>query len=162
MQFNVAEVATKLDMPAAIIALIVCSVPGGRAQTAQAPSCEDGRLIAHIEHDGLSFSIEIEAADDRFLSISIPRKDGTFTLLSLPSVHLKVLMVGKERVVGNVHMRDDLPPVEGPAELIPGMIGMGGWVDINYRFALQRHTVVDDMHSVTISIGDQTYTVMPF
>jgi hypothetical protein len=147
---------------AAIIAAIACSAPTGRAQTAQAPSCKDGRLIAHIEHDGLSFSIEIEAADDRFLSISIPRKDGTFTLLSLPSVHLKVLMVGKERVVGNVHMRDDLPPVEGPAELIPGMIGMGGWVDINYRFALQRHTTVNDIHSVTISIGDQTYTAFPY
>ncbi len=39
---------------------------------------------------------------------------------------------------------------------------MGGWDEIYYRFALQRHTVVDDIHSVTISIGDQTYTVMPF
>ena len=100
----------------AIIVLIVCSVPGGRAQTAQTPGCRDSRLIAHIEHDGLSFSIAIDAADDRFLSISIPRKDGTFTVSSLPPVHLKVLMVGKERVVGNVHMRDDLPAVEGSAE----------------------------------------------
>lgn len=62
----------KLDMLAATIALIVCSVPGGKAQTAQAPCCEDGRLIAHIEHDGLSFSIKIDAVDDRFLLISIP------------------------------------------------------------------------------------------
>jgi hypothetical protein len=38
----------KLDMLAAIIALIVCSVPGGRAQTAQAPSCENGRLIVSV------------------------------------------------------------------------------------------------------------------
>ena len=36
------------------------------------------------------------------------------------------------------------------------------WVDINYRFALQRHTTVNDIHSVTISIGDQTYTAFPY
>jgi hypothetical protein len=162
VQFNVAEVAMKLDMLAAIIALTVCSVPGGRAQTAQAPSCEDGRLIAHIEHDGLSFSIKIDAADDRSLSIFIPRRSGTYNWSSLPPVHVKVLTMGNAQMKGNVLMRETNPPLEGPAELIPGAISMGGWDEIHYRFALQRHTVVDDIHSVTISIGDQTYTVMPF
>ena len=152
----------KLVVLAAIIASIGYCAPTGRAQIAQAPSCKDGRLIAHIEHDGLSFSVAIDAADDRFLVIGIPRKDGTFTLSSLPPVHLKVLMMGKERVVGNVLMRDSLPPVEGSAELTPTMVEMGGWTDIHYRFALQRHTTVNDIHSVTISIGDQTYTAMPF
>ncbi len=102
----------KLVVLAAIIASIGYCAPTGRAQIAQAPACKDGRLIAHIEHDGLSFSVAIDAADDRFLVIGIPRKDGTFTLSSLPPVHLKVLMMGKERVVGNVLMRDSLPPVE--------------------------------------------------
>jgi hypothetical protein len=162
VQFKVAEVAMKLDMLAATIALIVCSVPGGKAQTAQAPCCEDGRLIAHIEHDGLSFSIKIDAVDERFLLISIPRRSGTYTWSSLPPVRLKVLTMGKARMRGNVLMRETNPPIEGPAELIPGAVSMGGWDEIHYRFALQRHTVVDDIHSVTISIGDQTYTVMPF
>ena len=152
----------KLDMLAAIIALIVCSVPGGRAQTAQAPSCEDSRLIAHIEHDGLSFSIKIDSADDRFLSISIPRRSGTYHWSSLPRVHMNVLTMGNAQMRGNILMRETNPPIEGPAELIPGTVSMGGWDEIHYRFALQRHTVVGDIHSVTISIGDQTYTVMPF
>jgi hypothetical protein len=165
--FNLMEAAMKLVVLAAIIASIACSAPTGRAQNAQAPCCEDGRLIAHIEHDGLSFSIKIDAADDRYLLIGIPRKDGTFTWPSLPPVHLKVLTVGKPRTVATVHGkpvigRDDLPPVEGPAELIHGAISMGGWADIHYRFALQRHTAIDDIHSVTISIGDQTYTVFPY
>ncbi len=135
---------------AAIIASIAYSAPTGMAQTAQAPCCKDGRLIAHIEHDGLSFSIKIDAADDRFLLISIPRKSGTYTWLSLPPVHLKVLLSESNAVI------------EGPAELIPGAISMGGWDEIKYRFALQKRTVVDDIHSVTISIGNQTYTAMPF
>jgi hypothetical protein len=119
-------------------------------------------LIAHIEHDGLSFSIKIDAVDERFLLISIPRRSGTYTWSSLPPVRLKVLTMGKARMRGNVLMRETNPPIEGPAELIPGAVSMGGWDEIHYRFALQRHTVVDDIHSVTISIGDQTYTVMPF
>jgi hypothetical protein len=162
VQFKVAEVAMKLDMLAATIALIVCSVPGGKAQTAQAPCCKDGRLIAHIEHDGLSFSIKIDAVDDRFLLISIPRRTGSYTRSSLPPVHLKVLTMGNAQMRGNIQMRETNPPIEGPAELVPGTVSMGGWDDIDYRFALQRHTVVDDIHSVTISIGDQTYTAMPF
>jgi hypothetical protein len=52
--------------------------------------------------------------------------------------------------------------MEGPAELVPAVIANGGWDEIKYRFALQRHANVNDIHSVTISIGDQTYTVMPF
>jgi hypothetical protein len=82
----------KLVFLAAIIASIAYSAPSGMAQIAQAPCCKDGRLIAHIEHDGLSFSIKIDAADDRFLLISIPRKSGTYTWSSLPPVHLKVLL----------------------------------------------------------------------
>jgi hypothetical protein len=154
--------AMKLYIPAAAIALIACSVPGGRAQTAQAPSCEDGRLIAHIEHDGLSFSIRIDAADDRFLLISIPRRTDSYTWSALPTVHLKVLTMGNAQMRGNVLMRETNPPIEGPAELTPGTVSMGGWDEIKYRFALQRHTVVNGIHSVTISIGDQTYTAMPF
>ena len=123
-------------------------------------------MIAHIEHDGLSFSIKMDAADDRYLLIGIPRKDGTFTWSSLPPVHLKVLTVGKPRIVATVQGkpvigRDDNPPIEGQAEPIPGAIMNGEWTDIRYRFDLQRHTSVDDIHSVTISIGDQTYTVFP-
>jgi hypothetical protein len=140
----------KLVVLAAMIAAITYFAPAGRTQTPQAPCCKDGRLIAHIEHDGLSFSIKIDAADDRFLSIGIPRRTGAYTWSSLPPVHLKVLMRGTEH------------PIEGPAELIPGAVSMGGWDEIRYRFALQRHTVVDDIHSVAISIGDQTYTAYPF
>lgn len=140
----------KLVLLTAIIAPIVYSAPIGTAQIAQAPCCKDGRLIAHIEHDGLSFSIKIDAADDRFLLISIPPKSGTYALSSLPAVHLKVLM------------RETDTTIEGPAERVPYAISMGGRDDIKYRFALQRRIIVDDIHSVTISIGNQTYTAMLF
>src|SRR5271156_4164010 len=119
---------------AAIIASITYSAPTGRAQTAQAPCREDGRLIADVEHDGLHFSISINAADDRFLSIYIPRKSGTYTWSSLPPVRLKVLMRATDH------------PIEGPAELVPS-VSNGGWDEIRYRFALQRHTVVGDMQT---------------
>ncbi len=140
----------KLVVLAVIIASITYSASTGRAQIVQAPCCKDGRLIAHIEHDGLSFSIRIDAADDRYLLISIFRKSGTYTRSSLPPVHLKVLL------------KESDAKIEGPAELIPSAISMGGWDEIRYRFALQRHTIVDDIQSVTISIGDQTYTAMLF
>jgi hypothetical protein len=135
----------KLIVLAVIIASITYSAPTGRAQTAQAPCREDGRWIANIEHDGLHFSIKMDAADNRFLSIVIGRKSGTYTRSSLPPVRLKVLMRGTDH------------PIEGPAELLPS-VSNAGWDETRYRFALQRHTVVDDMQTVTISIGDQTYT----
>jgi hypothetical protein len=152
----------KLVVLAATIASIAFSAPTGRAQIAQAPCCKDGRLIAHIEHDGLSFSIKIDATDDRFLSISIPRRSGTYNRSSLPPVHVKVLTRENAQMRGSVLMRETNPPIEGPAEFVPGTISMGGWDEIKYRFDLQRRTVVDDIHSVTISTGDQIYTVMPF
>jgi hypothetical protein len=138
----------KLFVLVAIIVSITYVTPAGTAQIAQAPRSKDG-LIAHVEHNGLSFAIKIDAADNRFLTIDIPRKTGFYARSSLPAVRLKVLWSGDSTI-------------EGSAELMPGAISMGGWDEIYYRFALQRHTVVDDIHSVTISIGDQTYTVMPF
>jgi hypothetical protein len=138
----------KLFILVAIIVSITYVAPAGTAQIAQAPRSKDGR-IAHVEHNGLSFAIKIDGADDRFLTIDIPRKTGAYARSSLPAVRLKILWSGDSTI-------------EGPAELMPGAVSMGGWDEINYRFALQRHTVVDDIHSVTTSIGDQTYTVMPF
>jgi hypothetical protein len=33
---------------------------------------------------------------------------------------------------------------------------------VAYIFPLQRHVTVDDIHSVTLWIGDQEYTALPF
>ena len=163
VQFKLVEVVMKLKVQTTIFLLIACHVSNGRAQPAQVPCCdENGRLIVHIEHDGLIFSVNMDATDDRFLLITIPRKDGTFDLSSLPPVHLRVLTVEKARKVGNIVMRDTDPPIEGQAEVIPGWISNGGWTEIRYRFALQKYTVIDDIQSVTISIGDQTYTAFPY
>jgi hypothetical protein len=121
-----------------------------RAQVVrQVGECNKGRLLAHIEHDGLSFSIQVCEADESFLKIVIPEKTGSITASSGPVVHLKVLMA-------------DDAIIEGPAELVPGAVSNGGWVEVRYRFALRKNTVVEGIHSVTIRIGDQSYTAYPF
>jgi hypothetical protein len=123
---------------------IVQSVPNAQAQ-----SRKNARLIAHIEHDGLIFSIAIDAADESFLRISIPRRTQSYTISSLPPVRIKVVMA-------------DDAIIEGPADRLSGAISNGGWDDIRYRFALRKRAVVDDIRSVTIWIGDQNYTAFTF
>lgn len=49
----------------------------------QQGECKNAGLIAHIEHDGLSFSIRIDAADESFLAIDVPEKTGS----ALPLPH---------------------------------------------------------------------------
>jgi hypothetical protein len=138
----------KLFICVAVIASAAYVAPAGTAQTSLAPQSRNG-LIANVDHDGLHFAIRIDAADDRFLAIVIPRETGSYTRSSLPTVPIKVLWHG-----GSI--------AEGAAELLPGAIGMGGWDDLRYRFALRKRTVVADIQTVTISIGDQTYTVATF
>jgi hypothetical protein len=58
----------KLFTLAAILASMTFVAPLGRAQN------KHDRLIAHVEHEDLSFSIAIDPADDRFLAIDIPQK----------------------------------------------------------------------------------------
>lgn len=150
-------------MQALAIGLIVGLIPSGRAQSAQVPCCDkDGQLIVHIEHDDLIFSIHMDATDDRFLLISIPRKTESPDPSSLPPVHLKVFTMDKARKDGDVMVRETAPPIEGQAELIPVWIQSGGWVGFRYRFDLRKPTVLDDIQSVIISIGDQTYTAFPY
>ena len=117
--------------------------------SAQVQSRKNAQLIAHIEHDGLIFSIEIDATDESLLRISIPRKTQSYTSSSLPPVRIKVVMA-------------DLSVIEGPADRLVGAIGNGGWDDIRYRFALGKRAVVDEIHSVTIWIGDQSYTAFTY
>jgi len=107
------------------------------------------RLIAHIEHNGLSFRVAIDDADESFLKISIPEEDKSFARSQRPVVRLKVLM------------RSD-KVLEGRAEPTPGWVGSGGYVDVTYRFGLGKRTVVDEIHSVTIWIGDERYVLFPF
>jgi hypothetical protein len=104
------------------------------------------RLIAHIEHDGLSFSIAIDAADESFLKIVVPRRTQSYIESSLPAVRLKVVMV-------------DESIIDGAAVRNIGVISNAGWDDITYRFALRKRAAVDDIFSITIWIGDETYTV---
>jgi hypothetical protein len=115
----------------------------------QVQDCKDAGLIAHIEHDGLSFSIRIDAADESFLKIGVPERSRSVSSSSGPAVRLKVLMANDAII-------------EGPAERIPATLSNGGYDEITYRFSLRKRTVVDDIHSVTIWIGDQSYTVFPF
>ena len=134
----------------ALGSLLVLSYAAAQVRSPQGTrEPRNARLIAHIEHDGLSFSIAIDAADEKFLKIIIPEKDAAFAASRRPVVRLKVLM------------RNDAV-IEGRADETPPWIGNGGSVDVTYRFDLGKRTVVDDIHSVTIWIGDERYTAFPF
>jgi hypothetical protein len=115
----------------------------------QAGSDRNANLIAHIEHKGLSFSISINPQDDSFLKIVIPERFSPSVATSRPSVRLSVLM------------RDD-SVIEGVAKENPPWVGGGGWVDVGYLFAMGRKVSVDEIHSVTIWIGDERYVAFPF
>jgi|SRR5579862_32573 hypothetical protein len=113
------------------------------------PDGRNSHLIAHIEHDGLIFSVALDVTDEKYLKIVIPEKDQSFAASQRPIVRLRVVM------------RDDTI-IDGRAEPTNTWISMGGWVDVTYRFALGKPVVVDDIHSVTIWIADQSYTLFPF
>ena len=115
----------------------------------QAQPRRNARLIAHIEHDDQSFSIAIDAADESFLRIIIPRKTQSYTSSSLPPLRVKVIMA-------------DETIIEGVADRLVGAISNGGWDEIRYQFALRHRVNVDDIHSVTIWIGDQSYTAFTY
>lgn len=83
----------------------------------QLEDCKNPRLIAHIEHDGLSFSIRIDPADGSFLSIDVPEKNGSVDASSPPAVRLKVLMT-------------DDAILEGAAVRIRSSVSNGGWDEI--------------------------------
>ena len=106
-------------------------------------------LIAHIEHDGLMFSISIDDRDDKSLSVVIPEKSASFATSSRPSVRLRVLMA-------------DDSIIEGAAKTNPPWVGNAGSAAVAYQFGLGRRASVDDIHSVTIWIADQRYEVYPF
>jgi hypothetical protein len=136
----------------AAVVLHGCCAPSASSHCQEAEQRRTRRnanLIAHIEHDGLSFSISIDPRDDSLLKITIPEKQSSFDVSSRPLVRLKIVM------------RDD-SIIQGVAKESPPWIGNGGWVDVGYQFALGRRVSVDDIHSVTIWIGDQQYAAFPF
>ena len=124
--------------------------PAAQFQTARrTEGRRNARLIAHIEHNGLSFSVAIDEADESRLKILIPEKAQLFETSERRVVRIKALM------------RND-KVIEGRAEPSPGWVGSGGYVDVTYRFGLGKSTTVDEIHSVTIWIGDERYTLFPF
>jgi hypothetical protein len=117
----------------------------------QQKPCKSSRLIAHIEHNGLSFAISVDSSDDSFLDIDVPQRSGTLAASSPPTVKLKVLMADDTVISGTA--QNNLP-----------WAGNGGWDEITYQFGLGlgRHATVDAIQSVTISVGDESYTAFPF
>jgi hypothetical protein len=107
-----------------------------------------GDLIAHVAHNGLSFSIAVDQHDPAYLRIIIPERFSPPTPLPNRRVKVRVLMTDDSRK-------------EGIARSLPSA-GGGGWVDVNYSFPLGRSISVDDIHSVSISIDGDEYEVFPF
>jgi hypothetical protein len=136
----------KIILLTAVISSALCSVPLTHAQTGQ-----HSQLITHIEHGGLSFSIRFDPKSNGALAIGIPRRTGSYDLKQLPPVHLKV------------RLRQGAPNiVEGTAAMVQGIISNAGSDNIEYRFLFSRNTDMDDILSVEIRIGDQTYTAFTF
>lgn len=105
-------------------------------------------LIAHIIHNGLSFSVAVDGRDSAYLRIIIPEK--VSSQASLPSRTVKV----------RVLFADDSWK-EGIAKSTVSSAN-GGWADVNYLFALGRKISVDHIHSVSISIDGDQYEICPY
>jgi hypothetical protein len=52
--------------------------------------------------------------------------------------------------------------IEGDAQKPRFWYGSGGWSELDYQFGLGLPSVLDDMHSVTVTINGQTYELSPF
>jgi hypothetical protein len=104
-------------------------------------------LLAHIQHDDLSFSVSLNPAKQSFLIIHISERDSVFK--SLPTVLMRV------------QMTDD-KVIEGPAVKPRMWYGNGGYSEMDYRFELGRSAVIDDIHSVTVTINGEKYDLCPF
>lgn len=107
------------------------------------------RPIAHVEHDGLNFSIALDNGDPGTLAVVIPEKSEAFAGSSRPAVRLLVRMESGEAV-------------EGAAAPNPPYFSNGGEVAVRYRFPLGRPARDEEIRSITIWIGDRRYTVFPF
>jgi hypothetical protein len=155
-------------LPLAAVALSACCGP--QKTNFSGPHSTGGphdKLIAHIEHDGLSFSIRIDDQDNRFLKIVVPEKADRFTAAPRRSLRVRVQMSGDSRInpaTGIPERTTDNrnPIIEGAAIEHPPWVASGGWADVEYRFPLGRRVAVRDIHSVEIWIGNQHYTACPF
>jgi hypothetical protein len=128
-----------------------CSGPkqSQRKDTSQTQVRRHPNLIAHIEHDNLSFSVSLDGSDTSFLNIHISEEDSVYKSSPLPTVQLRV------------QMTDDAV-IEGGAQKEYPWVGNGGWMEMYYQFPLGRRALVDDIHSVTVSISGQKYVLSPF
>ena len=111
------------------------------ADALQVRECE--RRIAHVVHDGISFSISI-SRDGQSLEIVAPEKSG----------------IEPRPISVRLRFRDE-SALEGSPERQPS-IGRGGYTDWHYRFAAKRSLTISSIFSVRISVGDQTFEVMPW
>jgi hypothetical protein len=120
----------------------------GPAQSAGVAQQSDGaRLIAHVRHNDVHFSISIERPDNRFLTIVVPTR-------STPSANRP------NPVNIRLRFRDD-SVVEAPAQAQPSA-GSGGFVDWRYRFDARRELTMANIFSVTISLAGEPYEVYPW
>lgn len=106
-------------------------------------------LIAHVAHNGVSFSVAVDQRDPAYLRIIVPERFSPPAPLPERTVKVRVLMTDDSRK-------------EGIAQKLTPTVANAGGADVNYRFPLGRKTSVDDIHSVSISIDGDTYEVYPF
>ena len=123
--------------------------PGQHQDVSQSQVRRFPYLIAHIEHDSLSFSVSLDDRDMRSLKIHISEEESIADSSPYPTVQLRVQLTDDKIVEG-----------EAPKPL--ASYGNGGWAEMEYRFELGRRVMMDDIHSVTISINGQRYMLCPF
>ena len=106
-------------------------------------------LIAHVLHNGASFSVAVDEHDPSYLRIIVSERFSPQAPLPERKVKVRVLMTDDSRK-------------EGVAQKVTPTIANAGGADVNYLFAIGRKASVDDIHSVNISIDGDTYEVCPF
>jgi len=135
-------------MPLRRNALIIASVfvlcLGWRSTRASAPEIRCDQRIAHVAHDGISFSVSIDSENNRFLEIVAPEKT---------KVQPRPIRI-------SVRFRDE-SKIEGTPER-QGSVWSGGYVDWRYRFDAKRSVAISDIFSVTIQVGDQMFDLYPW
>lgn len=127
--------------------VIVACIANAEGPTA-AQQSDHARRIAHVRHNDISFSVNIDATNNRSLAILASARIET----NGPNLPKPVIV--------KLRLRDE-SVIEGMAQPQPSA-GSGGYVDRRYRFDAKRDLTLDNIFSVTITLAGESFEVYPW
>ena len=131
-----------------LLAVVIIGCLGNAGAPIAAQRGDATRLIAHVRHNDIHFSVAIDATNDQSLAIVAPvRVEPNGPNLPKP-------------VIVKLRLRDE-SVIEGMAEPQPS-VGSGGYVDRRYRFDAKRPLTLASIFSVTITLAGESFEVYPW